>query len=174
MVKSSAAPGQDNPRWVKLGVTCMLAVTGPVPALMAEKEDMLPVPVAASPMVVLELLQEYAVVPPVNGEVKAGMLTGWPWQRLMSEVGVTAPAGLTVMVNDWAVPGQLTRFWMKVGVTAMVAANGLVVVFCPLKPGRLPEPEAAKPMAGMLLAQVKEVVPPVLGDKKATGADGPL
>jgi hypothetical protein len=43
----------------------MVAVTGAVPVLTAEKAAMLPVPLAANPIEVLEFVQLYVVVPPV-------------------------------------------------------------------------------------------------------------
>ena len=57
MVKVDANPVQTTPALVKEGVTVMVAVTGEAEILVAAKEAMLPVPLAASPMVVLELTQ---------------------------------------------------------------------------------------------------------------------
>ncbi len=57
-------PGQLVPPFENDGVTVMVEVIGAVPGL-AEVKDMLPVPLAASPVVVLLFVQLYVVVPPV-------------------------------------------------------------------------------------------------------------
>ncbi len=46
-------------------MTVIVAVTGDVPVLVAVKEAIFPVPLAASPIEVVLLVQEYEVVPPV-------------------------------------------------------------------------------------------------------------
>jgi hypothetical protein len=51
------APLQATPSFV-LGVTIIVAVTEVLPVLMAAKDPMLPVPLAASPMVELVFVQE--------------------------------------------------------------------------------------------------------------------
>ena len=56
IMKVCAVPGQLAPPFVKVGVTVMLAVTGDVPALVAVKEAMLPVPLAARLMDILSLV----------------------------------------------------------------------------------------------------------------------
>ncbi len=70
------------------------------------------------------------------------------------------------MVNVRGVPGQP----LAEGVTVMVAVTGVVPVFTPLKTGRFPVPEAAKPMAGLLLVHAK--VLPVTGPVKFTAVEG--
>jgi hypothetical protein len=52
IVKVSAMPAQPS----KEGVTVMVAVTGEVPLLTAVNDGRLPLPLAASPMVVLLLV----------------------------------------------------------------------------------------------------------------------
>ena len=57
MVKDLVGPVQLTPPLVKVGVTMMVATTGAVPVLTAVKLAMLPVPLAARPMLVVELDQ---------------------------------------------------------------------------------------------------------------------
>jgi hypothetical protein len=54
MVKVWGVPAQPS----KEGVTVIVAVTGAVPVLVAVNEAMLPLPLAASPMLVLLLVHE--------------------------------------------------------------------------------------------------------------------
>ena len=78
-------PGQLLPAFVKVGVTTIVPVIGAVPVLVAVNE-ISPLPVAGSPMAVIELVHEYVVVPPVftvaNPTLPALLLhktifTGW-------------------------------------------------------------------------------------------------
>ena len=57
MVKVFAGPLQLTPPLVKVGVTTMVATTGAIPVFTAVKLAMLPVPLAARPMLVVELDQ---------------------------------------------------------------------------------------------------------------------
>ena len=61
IVKVIGVPEQVNPAFVKAGVTMMVATTGIVEVLATEKEEILPVPAAARPMEVFELIQLYKV-----------------------------------------------------------------------------------------------------------------
>ena len=54
---------QDVPANVKVGVTIIVATTAVLPALVAVNEAMLPVPLAARPIVGLLFVQEYEAVP---------------------------------------------------------------------------------------------------------------
>ena len=66
---------------------------------------------------------------------------------------VTCPVGLTVNVNVFATPAQLTLPLVKVGVTVMVATKGAVPVLVALKEGIEPVPLAPKPILGAELVQ---------------------
>ena len=57
MVKVLVGPVQLVPPLVKVGVTTMVATTGADPVLTAVNEAILPVPLAARPMLVNELVQ---------------------------------------------------------------------------------------------------------------------
>jgi len=105
IVNIFAGPGQLVPPLVNVGVTVIVPVIGQVPALVPVKE--MSVPLAAKPMPVLLLVQEYDVVPPPFTVVKSTVAVlllhitvfkGW----------VTCPVGFTVMVNIFEVPVQLT------------------------------------------------------------------
>src|SRR6185503_20634430 len=62
IVNTSAVPTQVP----NIGVTVMVATTGVVPALVAAKAPMLPVPLTASPIDALSFVQLKAVAVPVN------------------------------------------------------------------------------------------------------------
>jgi hypothetical protein len=51
MVKVFVGPSQVTPPLVKCGVTMIVATTGAVPLFIAVNDGILPVPVAANPMV---------------------------------------------------------------------------------------------------------------------------
>jgi hypothetical protein len=57
MVKVWGVPLQETPFTEFTGVTVMVELIGAVPVLVAVKEDILPVPLAARPIAVLELVQ---------------------------------------------------------------------------------------------------------------------
>ena len=56
MVKVMAAPVQDIPPLVNVGVTVMVATTGAVVVLMAVNDAILPLPFDARPMLVVLLV----------------------------------------------------------------------------------------------------------------------
>ena len=66
---------------------------------------------------------------------------------------VTCPVGLTVNVNVFATPAQLTLPLVKVGVTVMVAITGAVPVLVAVNEGIDPIPPADKPILGAELFQ---------------------
>ena len=53
----SDGPSQDTPSLVNVGVTSIVATTGDVPVLIA-LNDILSVPLAANPILVVSLVQE--------------------------------------------------------------------------------------------------------------------
>lgn len=79
-----------------VGVTVMVDVIGDAVALAAVNEAMLPVPLAASPMAVLELV--HAKVVPVTALVKVAADTEAPAQSVELAGTVTAGVGFTVIV----------------------------------------------------------------------------
>ncbi len=69
-----------------------MAFTGVVPALFAVKDAIVLLPVAPSPIDVVELVQLYAVPVPVNAIAPLAE----PLQRVKSAVGVMLGVGFTV------------------------------------------------------------------------------
>jgi hypothetical protein len=144
-----------------VGVTVIVAVTAVVPVLTAVNPGVLPLPLAAKPIVAFEFVH-VNVVPPVL-LVKADAATAPPLQTVMFAGTTTLGLGLTVIVYVCAGPGQPPA----VGVTVIVAVTGAVPVFTAVKPGVFPEPEAARPIAVLLFVQAKVVVPTLLVNAEA-------
>ena len=71
------------------------------------------------------------------------------WSAMVLTVGI----GLTLMINDLEEEAQ-TGPPGKVGVTVIVAINGLVPVFVAVKEGIFPVPLAARPIAVLSLTQL--------------------
>jgi hypothetical protein len=84
----------------------MVAVTEAVPLFTAVKAAMSPVPLAASPIEVLSLVQLYTV--PATAPVKATAVVLAPLQRTWFDTTLTVGVGFTVMVNVIGVPVQVT------------------------------------------------------------------
>ena len=98
----------------------MVAVTGVVPAFIAIKTGILPVPLAAKPMLGVLFVQLY-VVPETGEPPKITAAEFAPLHIAGKKGGVTEGVGLTVIVNVFDIPVQPS----KVGVTVMVAEIGL-------------------------------------------------
>jgi len=148
-----AVPEQFAPPFEKVGVTVILAVIGAVPALVAVKEAMFPVPFAARLIDVLSLVQEYVVVPPDRSVENVTALVGLLLQTTWSEGSLTCADGLTVMVNVCAVPEQLCPPFVKVGVTVMLAVTGAVPELAAVKEAIFPVPFAARLIEVLSLVQ---------------------
>ena len=61
MLKEVAVPVQVNPALVNVGMTLIIAVSGPVVVLVTVKDKISPDPAPARPMEVFELVQLYSV-----------------------------------------------------------------------------------------------------------------
>ena len=129
----------------------MVDVMGDPVAFAAVKEAIFPVPLAARPIAVLELV--HAKVVPVTALVKVAAGTAAPAQRVEFAGTVTAGVGFTVMVYVEGVPGQP----LAVGVTVIVAVIGAVPALVAVKAGVLPVPLAARPIAALELVHAKVV-----------------
>lgn len=79
-----------------VGVTVMVEVTAAEPVLVAVNAGVLPVPLAASPIDVLELV--HAKVAPATGLVKLLAATAVPLQTVLVVGTVTVGVGFTVTV----------------------------------------------------------------------------
>ena len=94
---------------------------------------------------------ESAPVGPVVGLVKLITAVGDPLHNTCPATGFTIGLGLTVIVNVIGVPAQPPG---PVGVTVIVATSGPLVAFVVTNGCISPVPDAARPMAGLLLVQV--------------------
>ena len=100
IVNTWGVPVQVTAPNVYSGVTVMVATTGATPALVAAKAAMLPVPLAASPIEGVSLVQLYAV--PVPEKFTTAVFD--PLHTTWSTGSVTVGVGFTVMVNTCGVP----------------------------------------------------------------------
>jgi hypothetical protein len=127
----------------------MVATEGVLPVLIAEKAPMFPVPLPASPMLVLLLVQLKAVAVPVKftAVVLAASQTTW------FEGAVTVGVGCTVIVKFCGVPLHVTAPKVYFGVTVIVAMTGTVPALFAVKAAMFPEPVASNPIEGVSLVQ---------------------
>ena len=100
IVKTFTGPLHVTAPNVYLGVMVIVAVTGVVPALVAVKAAMLPVPLAASPIEAVLFVQSYDVAVPVK--LMAAVLV--PLQTVWFAGVFAAGVGFTVIVNDVVAP----------------------------------------------------------------------
>ena len=106
IVKVIGAPVQLTPPLVNVGVTVIVAVTGKKPVLIATNGAILPVPVAARPMLGVLLVHAYVTVPPVFGVVNVTAAVVAPLHKVWFATAFTTPVGLTVYVKVVGVPVQ--------------------------------------------------------------------
>ena len=146
--------------------TIIVATTGALPALIAMKLAILPVPLAARPIdgwVLTQLYVEPAGLPEkVTGAVAVPAHTSW------LPTPFTIPDGFTVIVNVTGVPGQLRPLAVLTGVTVIVAVTGAVVLLVAMNEPIFPVPPAARPILVLLLVQVNTV--PGTGPLSVTAA----
>jgi hypothetical protein len=169
MVKDLTGPTQLIPPLVNVGVTAIVATAGADPLLTPVNDAMLPVPEAARPIAVLLLVQLYVVVPAVAVVAKLTALLLAVLQITWLLIALTTPTGLTVIVKVLGVPAQVVVPVVTDGVTVIVATKGAVPLLVALKAAILPVPDAASPIAGVLLVQPYDTVPEVILDVKFTG-----
>ena len=84
----------------------MVATTGALVIFTAVKAAILPVPLAARPMLVVLLVQLYTIVPPVVGLVKFTAAVIAPLHTTWLATGFTTGNGFTVIVK---VTGRLIQ-----------------------------------------------------------------
>ena len=85
----------------------MVAVIGALVVLVAAKEAMLPVPLAARPIAVLLLVQLYTV--PVTAPLKVTAVVLAPLHTTSLDTAFTVGVGLTVIVKVRGVPEQFKQ-----------------------------------------------------------------
>jgi len=149
------------------GVTVIVAVTGVVPVFVAAKEAMFPLPLAASPMDGLLLVQSNEV--PVTVSTKVMAVVEAPLHNVCGEMSFTVGVGFTVIVNVSGVPVHA----LAEGVTVIVAVTGVLPVLVAAKEAMLPFPLVTSPIDGVSLVQPNEV-PVTVSTKVMAVVDEPL
>lgn len=153
---------------LKEATTLNVLVSGVVPALAAVNAGMLPVPLFTARPIASFVRDQEKVAP---GVLLAKTIDGTaaPVQTVWLATVLTFGTGFTVMVNTIGAPVHTAPVVGDVsGVTVMVAVIGAFVAFTALNDAILPEPEAARPIDGLLLVQLKIV--PGTGPLKFTVA----
>jgi hypothetical protein len=103
---------QLKPELVYSGVIVRIATKGEVPALVAVNAAILPVPLAASPMAGLSLVQLNTVPTTVPEKLTAVVVA--LLQRIWLAGAVTVGVGFTVIVTESEVPGHPLAVGMMV------------------------------------------------------------
>ena len=132
-----------------VGVTINVAVRGVEPEFVAKNEGILPVPLAAKPMLDVLFVQEY-VVPMTAEPLNATTVVLSSLQIVGQEGAVTEGVGLTVIVNVCAEPVQPSAE----GVTVIVETITVEPLLITEKATILPVPLAAKPMLVLSFVQL--------------------
>lgn len=159
-------PVQVTPLFVNVATTLKVAVSGAVVAFVAVKAGTLPVPLF-EPRPMASAVRDQEKTAPGVLLVKTIDGTLEPAQYVWLATALTFGTGFTVTVNVTGVPVQMAPVVGEVvGVTVIVAVTGAVPLFTPTNEAMLPEPLAARPMAGLLFVQLKIV--PATGPLKVT------
>ena len=137
-----------------VGVTVIVAVIGAAVLLVAVKLGIFPWPLAASPILVLLLVQLNIV--PATVPVKFTAAVAAPLQSVWLTTAATLALGLTVIVNVIGAPVQP----LADGVTVIVPLIAVVPALVATKLGMFPVPDAARPIAVLEFVQLY-VVPGV-------------
>jgi hypothetical protein len=169
IVNDVLEPLQEIPPPVNTEVTATVPDMGADPPFAAIKEAISPLPEAANPIFVLELVQTKEVPVPVN-ETKALFD---PLHKVRLLTGLGWVFGFTVIVNTVGLPVHVTPFIVKEADTDTDEVRvALALEFVAINTGMLPEPLAPKPMAVFALVHAK--VAPATGLVKITALDDAL
>jgi hypothetical protein len=147
IVKLCGRPGHPFAK----GVTIILAVIGLFVRLTVVNEGISPVPLAARPIEALSLVQLKPV--PFTTLVKLIVLVAAPLHSVWLAGCNTLAVGFTVIVKLCVMPVQL----FADGKTLIVDVIGALVKLVAVNEGIFPTPFAARPIAVLLLIQVKPV-----------------
>ena len=128
-----------------------MAVTIDVPGLVAVNDAMLPEPDAARPIPGVVFVQLNVV--PSTAPVKFTAAVGEPLHKVWLEGATTVGVGFTVIVKLCEGPVQV----LVDGVTVMVAVTAAVPRLIAVNEAMFPEPEAARPMPGVVFVQLNVV-----------------
>ena len=143
MVKVICGPVQPFAK----GPTVMVATTGAIPELIARKDGIFPVPLEASPMDGVSLLQTKVV--PATGPLKLTADVACPLHNTWLAMGLTDGVGFTVIVKVIGIPVHP----VEEGVTVIVAVTGAAPRFVAVNDGISPVPVNGRPMEGVSLNQ---------------------
>ena len=86
----------------------MFAIIGSFVSLFASKPNMSPVPLAPNPILVLSFVQLYIVVPFSFAVLNTISAISSPLQTTIGSIPSTCAVGLTVIVNSFEGPVQLS------------------------------------------------------------------
>jgi hypothetical protein len=112
-------------------------------------------PLVAAPLIPDGGEHVQVIVAPVVDEVKATALVAVFEQTVWSgNENCTIGAGLTVMVNCFVGPEQVTVALVYLGVTMIVAITGVIPILTAVNAAISPEPLAASPIDGVLFVHV--------------------
>lgn len=142
-----------------VGVAVMVLVIGPAVAFVAVNAGMFPLPFAASPIPVLELVHVKVAPAGVLANVLIG--TASPAQNVKLGSGVAVGKGFTVIVKLLGAPTHVPI----VGVTVIVAVIGPAVALVAPKAGILPDPLAPNPIPVLELVHVNVAPAGVLANE---------
>ncbi len=141
-MKLTGVPLHVNPPLLYIGVTERVETTRDDPVLVAVNVPMFPVPLAPNPIVVFEFVHRYPVPVPVKVIDPAGL----PLHTTCELTLLAAGVGFTVMVKLSGVPVQPTPEPVYVGLTVIVAVDGIVPVLTAVKDPILPVPLPVSPI----------------------------
>ena len=129
----------------------MVPEIGDVVIFVPVKNEILPVPLAAKFIAVFEFVHEYNV--PITFPEKFIAAVKELLQTTWSTGFKTVGFGLTVMLNDWGVPEQVSPAFKLLGVTVTVPEIAAFVAFVVVNDGIFPVDAAPSPIAEFVLVQ---------------------
>jgi len=149
-----------------VGVTAIVLLMADDPEFVAVNIGTFPVPLEARPILVFEFVHEND--PPVGVLIKLVVATEELLQTVIFDGTETVGVGLTVIVYELGVPGQL----FKVAITLIVAVILDAPVFVAVNAAILPVPLETRPI--LVFELVQENVPPAGVLVKLVAATDPL
>ena len=155
IVKVTGAPLHDTPPFVYVGVIVIVELIGVLPVLVVTNDGMFPVPLAANPIAVLELVQLYTV--PGTKPVGVTTVVLPPTQIVWLATALTVGIGLTAIVNDVDTPVQPRPALVYTGVAVIVPEIVAFVVLVVTNEAMSPTPGVPRPIAALVLLQLYTV-----------------
>ena len=152
MVNVIGAPEHDTLPFVYVGVMVIVELIGVLPVLVVTNDGMFPVPLAANPIAVFELVQLYTV--PGTKPVGVTTVVLPPTQIVWLATALTVGIGLTAIVNVVGVPVQPKPALVYTGVAVIVPDIVAFVVLVVTNDAMFPTPDAPRPIAVLELLQL--------------------